>query len=340
MVAFFYMRSIIGVHIVFRNTRLIFITCLILIVGCEREAIQPDEVDVTPPLPASGLVVEQAEDGLIFIGWVKNTDRDLSAYIVYRSEYDQNNFRAVDTTAINYFVDEHRSYDTTYFYYVTAIDVAGNQSARSIIISAKSPNLSSPKSPVNFIVHGYHVGPVRFLQLEWKPNQESDLTGYRIYRSNASSVKIDPSSLIALVQFAFYRDTTISQLNTPYYYAVTAIDAGGKESDPSSINGDVITDVPQLVEPVPFASVLGYPTFRWMNVNGATRYKVIVSGSELTNEISSFTVDAATSPIISARYRGPYLSIGKLYYWRVATITVSENYPNALSETRVFQIVE
>ena len=74
--------------------------------GCERQRIvQPDDNEF-PPLPPAGLLVEGAHDGYIFIGWVKNLERDLSSYVVYRGEGQPSApFTIIDTLVNNYFID-------------------------------------------------------------------------------------------------------------------------------------------------------------------------------------------------------------------------------------------
>lgn len=308
-------------------------------VGCERESISPDQVDLVPPLPPTGLIIEEAQDGYIFLSWKKNSERDILEYIIYRSEGNQNSFYKIDSTQNFYLLDEHLSYDTTYFYYVTAVDISGNQSKPSTIISSQSSNKNAPQTPKGFEVNGHNSSSGKFIQLSWTPNNESDLAGYKIYRSTQTPFTAEAASFIIKTDQAFYRDTTIHQTNARYYYGATAIDRGGKESPLSPIQDDVITEIPVLISPESNASVTSFPKFIWQNVSGSKKYKVTISTSEWTNEFASWFVDQSSELTISSSYQGPYLNKGRIYYWRIATITSSENNPNAISDVRSFQIV-
>lgn len=63
--------------------------------------------------------------------------------------------------------------------------------------------------------------------LFWNPNREPDLAGYRIYRNNAPSGYF---RLIAGVKEPYYVDRDVENGIT-YFYAVSAYDTAGNESD-------------------------------------------------------------------------------------------------------------
>lgn len=63
--------------------------------------------------------------------------------------------------------------------------------------------------------------------LYWNPNKEPDLAGYRIYRNNAPSGYF---KLIADVAEPYYVDRDVENGIT-YFYAVSAYDTAGNESD-------------------------------------------------------------------------------------------------------------
>jgi hypothetical protein len=66
--------------------------------------------------------------------------------------------------------------------------------------------------------------------LAWKPNSETDLAGYKVYRSTTPG-KYGPQNVIALVQknVTTYQATGL-QFKTTYYFVVTAFDLAGNES--------------------------------------------------------------------------------------------------------------
>jgi hypothetical protein len=64
--------------------------------------------------------------------------------------------------------------------------------------------------------------------LEWTPNKEADLAGYRVYRS--SSQGSGYSKMVSVLKTTSrYVDNTVTNSVT-YYYVVSAFDAAGNES--------------------------------------------------------------------------------------------------------------
>jgi len=65
--------------------------------------------------------------------------------------------------------------------------------------------------------------------LSWSINLETDLAGYRVYRSEEQDTRgalLTPDLLLAPA----YRDTSV-ELGHRYWYSVTAVDRAGNESD-------------------------------------------------------------------------------------------------------------
>jgi fibronectin type 3 domain-containing protein len=79
------------------------------------------------------------------------------------------------------------------------------------------------------------------VDLSWSINLETDLAGYRVYRSEQQDTKgalITPDLLLAPA----YRDTSVESGHR-YWYSVTAVDHAGNESEASSA---VVVDVTKL----------------------------------------------------------------------------------------------
>ncbi|HHW71539.1 MAG TPA: cellulase family glycosylhydrolase, partial [Clostridiales bacterium] len=71
------------------------------------------------------------------------------------------------------------------------------------------------------------------IKLEWNKNSESDLAGYKVYRSTTSNFTPNNSNFIKQVTANTYTDTGLNP-NTTYYYKITAVDTSGNESEPSA----------------------------------------------------------------------------------------------------------
>ncbi|NOZ03250.1 MAG: hypothetical protein GXO92_01385 [FCB group bacterium] len=143
---------------------IIFFTML-LIPGC------PDVVEDPYP-PAKPVLVEKShpedwvEQGIdadnagkdrIVLMWRPNTEDDLSGYIVYRADSTADNefrpiamidlFQNIETDTMYY--DDSLSTYVRYFYYLTAVDLAENESRPSDTVSYLLLNSPLPHAPVN-----------------------------------------------------------------------------------------------------------------------------------------------------------------------------------------------
>lgn len=326
-----------GIHAATHFRKCLTITCLftLLLAACERERIIDAGPDTTPPLPPAGMLVEAARDGFIFFSWVRNREIDLAGYIVYRAEEaDSTKFVVRDTIPEFYFLDVQRSYDTLYWYRVTAFDHSGNESPPGTIITAHSPNRNPPEAPGFITVNGAHDAVKKQFSLSWPDVDEADLAGFRVYRSSAPFTVADPTLLIAETEALTLDDQTVSELSRPYYFAVSAIDRGGLESSLSPINVDFISPRPQLISPGNDEGVSALPSFSWFAIPESRAYRVSLSQTEFGGDFWSTTVTAQTTGIVTTRYTGSGLAPGNTYYWRVSSITAPNGRANGVSESR------
>jgi hypothetical protein len=100
------------------------------VAGCEDEG--PVVVD-TPPFPPDG-VFSVTGDGVVSIYWNQNWESDLAMYRVYRSTADPGPYFKLDDVPASqtFFDDTSVSNGETWFYAVTALDQAGNESELSL----------------------------------------------------------------------------------------------------------------------------------------------------------------------------------------------------------------
>jgi len=68
------------------------------------------------------------------------------------------------------------------------------------------------------------------VDLSWSISPETDVAGYRVYRSESEGARGD--TLSELLPTPAYRDASV-QPGRRYWYSVTAVDRSGNESDPS-----------------------------------------------------------------------------------------------------------
>lgn len=88
--------------------------------------------DLTPPERPAGITIVPGV-GRIFLTWNENKERDLAGYYVYRSEKSGRDYVRLTDKPLNRttFSDETVKPRTTYYYIITAVDAAGNESQSS-----------------------------------------------------------------------------------------------------------------------------------------------------------------------------------------------------------------
>jgi hypothetical protein len=103
--------------------------------GCEQHFIAPD---LTPPVPPQGISTATG-DNLVEVFWVRNTEPDLAGYNVYVSNSLNGAYTLLGTTKDAYYLDNGARNGATYFYALTAFDVAGNESPLSRDVAYDTP---------------------------------------------------------------------------------------------------------------------------------------------------------------------------------------------------------
>ena len=175
----------------------------------------------------------------------------ISEYRVYRGEIDpvSANAAASDLSQAkwkspltflgpaqtNSYRDTAFDFGKTYLYTVRAViseegsAVESSDSASAIV----TPLDVFPPAVPQGLVAGVTVGsPTKApeVELSWSINAETDLAGYRVYRSEQHDT---PGNLVTsdLLLSPAYRDTSVQSGHT-YWYSVTAVDRSGNESAP------------------------------------------------------------------------------------------------------------
>lgn len=128
-----------------------------------------------------------AERGVITISWSPNTEKDLLGYQVERSSDGgyKDLFLLTDApiTERTYKDELPASSETTYGYFVYAVDKSYNRSEPSIMVFARMPDETAPQPP---IVTGFErVGDS--LLLNWQPCLSADFHHYEIEISESLS---------------------------------------------------------------------------------------------------------------------------------------------------------
>jgi chitodextrinase len=173
----------------------------------------------TPPSVPTNVTATPVSSSQINLSWTASTDSvGVTGYKVFR-----NGVQAGTTTAISY-ADMNLAPATTYSYTVAAFDAAGNVSAQSTAASATTLQVDTvpPTAPTN--LSGASPLPTE-VDLSWSPSTDkSGVAGYRVFRNG---------SQVATTTGTSYIDSGLTS-STTYTYAITALDAAGNVSAPSS----------------------------------------------------------------------------------------------------------
>jgi len=119
----------------------------------------------------------------------------------------------------------------TYTVTLYSIDSLGatSKATVSVAVSSGGTDTTPPAAPTGLTA----VGGDGSVALEWAANNETDLAGYRVHRSEAAGGPYTTMSGSSLVTDIAYQDGTVSN-GTTYYYVVTAEDVAGNVSAPSA----------------------------------------------------------------------------------------------------------
>jgi len=181
--------------------------------------------DAGAPSVPGNLRVTSVTGQAVNLAWDPATDDvGVTTYRVYRggsaiADVDGGQATYSDTTV---------SDATAYTYTVTALDAVNHESAPSNPVQATTSDATKPSTPTG--VSATAAAGVNSITVTWGASTDNvAVTGYRIYRSDVSAPvgSVDGS-------VRTYTDTTV-QGSTSYTYTVTAVDAAGNESDPSTL---------------------------------------------------------------------------------------------------------
>jgi len=230
--------------------------------------------DVTPPSTPSDLVATGAAVA-ISLKWSAATDDvGVVGYKLYRdSSY-------LTTGTATQASDTSVGGGTQYCYQVSAIDAAGNESAKSAVQCATSgsgSDAAAPSVPGDLTLTATSAR----IQLSWSASTDNiAVTGYKVYRGNQYLRATTEATMV---------DTGLNG-STQYCYQVTATDAAGNESGKSAEQCvRTLAAGPTLAQPVVSnGSVQLTWTFQWSGLVSTSDGYVLEESS--TSSTSGFAV--------------------------------------------------
>lgn len=188
--------------------------------------------DLTPPSAPTNLTAT-ASDGQVELDWDDNAEPDLQDYNIYRSTTSGSSYILIDSVSgappASDYIDTTVTNEDTYYYVVTAVDAALNESDASDEVSAMPQDTTAPAAPTGLL-----CTVSASVSLDWDDNNtEPDFASYNVYRDTTDGFTPGPGNHIASgLTASQYIDSSVTNGPT-YYYVVTAVDTSFNESDAS-----------------------------------------------------------------------------------------------------------
>ena len=308
----------------------------IFVSSCDRQENIVQIDDGVPPAVPTNVSVFFAGDGEVVLQWRSNTEADLDKYKIYRGLVN-NNFNFVGESRDNFFIDDSLLYNQEYFYRVSSVDLSGKESSLSNFISATPINKNPPSSPRGFQINARNWEGKKSFYLSWFKNKESDIAGYKIYRSEQSSFTADTNSLVGFTNRMDFNDTSNFSFYKDYYYKIKAVDKGGLESNPTDELKDRILEIPEVVYPQDNSEINVINNFVIKAIQEPATYKIVVQTNEFFGEFWSTQFSSEkTIDTLQVPFTPIFLDAGIYYYWRIATFTNDNSSPNSVSKLYKF----
>ena len=175
-----------------------------------------EALDVIAPSAPANLKVVSVQTNAVALDWDDAADNvGVTGYDVY-----VNNVKRYSTTSSNITADNLSS-NTSYTFTVNAIDLAGNTSALSNSVSAKTPEIPDTEAPT--VPSNLRAGTIttNAIALDWNDATDNKgVTGYEIYLDGVKTYTSISSDVVA----------NNLQPNTSYSFTVKAVDLAGNAS--------------------------------------------------------------------------------------------------------------
>ncbi|MEW6555822.1 MAG: Ig-like domain-containing protein [Elusimicrobiota bacterium] len=277
-------------------------------------AISP--VDTTPPASPQRLTAT-AKNTAIDLSWQANTEPDLAGYNIYQwfvSSYAVLNSQLVTWTT-GYTVSQLTN-GTTYTFVLTAKDTTGNEAgySTSVTTSPVATDTFAPQTPTNFSVSG----GIEKTILNWTANLETDLYGYRVYRSTYTSSFAQKVFIATVTAPSYsYNDSGLTAGLT-YYYQITALDNLYNESSATSEKYGLAQSVPPPSAPTGLVATPGNAEV-YLNWNPNTEanlagYNLYCSSVGVYYKVNTALITGATT------YSHTSLTNGVTYYYKLTAV--------------------
>jgi hypothetical protein len=171
------------------------------------------------------------------------TPANILGYNIYRSESEKVPAKLLNTTPISEITFEDRffDFDKEYFYFVRTVSLGTDaqpvESSESNIVKLKPVDTFPPSAPAAVTI----AATPTTISIFFPVNRETDVVGYKIYRSTDVNLPKDQWELLTkeLLATNTFQDDRVESGKT-YHYYVTATDKFKNVSEPSEVVSETI----------------------------------------------------------------------------------------------------
>jgi len=284
----------------------------------------------TPTVSAPTTIINltaHVENDKVYLAWPDNSVAGVVGYHLYRSTITALGIgERVNPTLLSApsYIDTVILDGSQYAYVATAVNQWNLESLPGPAVTVTVADQVAPRTPTQFSasLNGSQI------QLWWRANEEPDLAGYNVYRSNRLPIDKTggPINGATLLVTSSYLDMIVLDGQT-YYYSFTAVDRTGNESLPS-----IETQMPTIDLVAPTA-----PTGLKITLQGATALvqwqanpEADIMGYRLYRS-AALPVDLSMAPLHSEpllttlHYADQTIQEGNLYYYVLVAVDMSQN---------------
>ena len=185
---------------------------------------------VAPPIPQN--VFANPSDLGITVTWDRVAADDIRGYNLLRSLDADSNYVQINSVLLpadtGYYEDKSTTLSDRFFYRVSAVDRAGNESERSPRSLSLFENYLPPLPPQGVQVESRQAG----IRVAWEVSTESDVRGYYVFRADGYNGELSQVSPLIGKDTTEYLDTSAYlSARGQYWYLVQAINYTGVSSN-------------------------------------------------------------------------------------------------------------
>ncbi|WP_418608309.1 PA14 domain-containing protein [Georgenia sp. SUBG003] len=281
---------------------------------------------VAPEAPTA--LAATATDSVVDLSWQASVSTDTVGYHVYRGTEpgvtaDGEPYSGATALGVTVFSDPNVTPGETYYYVVTAVDAAGNE---SVVSNEAEVAVEAIVAPADLVA----VSGTTAIDLSWTGSAATSTVGYHVYRGTGPGVTADGTPLNATpLTGTAYSDGT-AEPGVTYYYVVTAVDAAGNESAVSNeatglLTEEDDTEAPQAPTELAATAGDGVVDLAWTaspstDVVGYRVFRSLEPNVVLTGELVS-----GDAPVTGTTYADTTVTNGTTYFYAVRAVDGAGN---------------